>query len=132
MPSTQMSCVAEANASTHSTPMTMLEVVGQLQRQRDQRRAAAAITNSMRQDEELLGLEHVEERRPERLRATTRCPTLAVASVISLSLWPRSLNIVPATQITIANGMPSATYAVGTQASGWMRLAAELSMPAHA
>jgi hypothetical protein len=35
-------------------------------------------------------------------------PTLAVASVISVSEWPRSLNIVPATQITIANGMPSA------------------------
>ena len=35
-------------------------------------------------------------------------PTLAVARVISPSLWPRSLNIVPATQITIANGMPSA------------------------
>ena len=35
-------------------------------------------------------------------------PTLAVPSVISLSLCPRSLNIVPATQITIAKGMPSA------------------------
>ena len=45
-------------------------------------------------------------------------PTLAVATVISPSEWPRSLNIVPATQITIANGMPSARYAVGTQASG--------------
>ena len=45
-------------------------------------------------------------------------PMLAVASVISLSLWPRSLNRVPATQITSANGMPSAKYAVGTQAAG--------------
>jgi len=35
-------------------------------------------------------------------------PMLAVASVIWPSLWPRSLNIVPATQMTIANGMPSA------------------------
>jgi len=35
-------------------------------------------------------------------------PTLAVASVIWLSEWPRSLNMVPATQITMANGIPSA------------------------
>ena len=35
-------------------------------------------------------------------------PMLAVPTVISASERPRSLNMVPATQITIANGMPSA------------------------
>ena len=35
-------------------------------------------------------------------------PMLAVPTVISASERPRSLNIVPATQITIANGIPSA------------------------
>ena len=35
-------------------------------------------------------------------------PMLAVAIVIAPSPWPRSLSMVPATQITIANGMPSA------------------------
>ena len=45
-------------------------------------------------------------------------PMLAVPTVISASDRPRSLNIVPATQITIAKGMPSARYAVGTQAPG--------------
>jgi hypothetical protein len=45
-------------------------------------------------------------------------PMLAVASVISPSEWPRSLNIVPATQMTIANGMPSAKYELGTQVAG--------------
>src|SRR6478735_1126935 len=45
-------------------------------------------------------------------------PMLAVASVIWPSEWPRSLNIVPATQITRAKGMPSAKYEVGTQYQG--------------
>ena len=45
-------------------------------------------------------------------------PTLPVASAISVSVWPRSLNIVPATQITSEKGMPMATYKLGTQAIG--------------
>ena len=35
-------------------------------------------------------------------------PMLPVASVIWVSEWPRSLNKVPATQMTKAKGMPSA------------------------
>ena len=45
-------------------------------------------------------------------------PMLAVPTVISASERPRSLNIVPATQITIAKGMPSARYAVRHPAAG--------------
>src|SRR5476649_1236526 len=45
-------------------------------------------------------------------------PMLAVASVIWLSECPRSLYMVPDTQITRAKGMPSERYELGTQLQG--------------
>src|SRR6185369_15339269 len=45
-------------------------------------------------------------------------PMLPVTSAISVSECPRFLNIVPLTQMAIANGIPSERYAVGTQNAG--------------
>src|SRR5437868_5627610 len=46
-------------------------------------------------------------------------PMLPVTSAISVSECPRFLNIVPTTQIAIANGIPSDRYDVGTHRAGW-------------
>src|ERR1051325_10735970 len=45
-------------------------------------------------------------------------PMLPVTSAISVSECPTFLNIVPQTQIAIANGIPSDRYDVGTQNAG--------------
>ncbi|MEI9952748.1 MAG: hypothetical protein WDO74_28135 [Pseudomonadota bacterium] len=56
-------------------------------------------------------------------------PTLPVANAISVSECPRSLNIVPATQITREKGMPMATYKLGTQVIGLLTRRAFSVMP---
>src|SRR6185369_1815368 len=116
MPSVQMSCVAEKNAITHKRAITVRKEPGSGS-------ANAIATNRTDIANSVVSTKNFFVRYMSRNAAQSgfsdhAIPMLAVARVISPSEWPRSLNIVPATQMTIAKGIPSAKYDEGTHVPG--------------
>jgi hypothetical protein len=106
MPSVQMSCVAERKASVHKRTITV-------RKESASGNASAMAAKRADMANSVVSTKNFFVRYMSRNAAQSgfsdhTIPTLAVASVISPSERPRSLNIVPATQMTIAKGMPSA------------------------
>src|SRR5690606_1215967 len=107
MPSEQMSCVADANATIHMIAMIEAKYEWML-RASPIRTNKTPMKNSVDRTQNFFVLNM--SRNPAQSDFNDHTMTmLAVATVISLSLWPRSLNMVPATQMTTEKGIPIAT-----------------------
>src|ERR1044071_9594929 len=116
MPSEQMSWVAEAMATTQSSAMMAPKYAGRLSASPISTNNAP-ITNSIDTTKNFFVLNMSRKPAQSGLSDQTM-PTAPVAMVISVSEWPRSLNRVPVTQITIEKGIPIAMKFVITQSVG--------------
>src|SRR6478609_2162576 len=106
-PSAQMSCVDDEKAKTHRIAMMILKYCGSGNAMAI-KPSKIAIKNSMLSTQNFL-VRYMSRKEAQNGFNDQAMPTLPVASAISVSVCPKSLNIVPATQITSEKGMPIAT-----------------------
>src|SRR6188768_661617 len=106
-PSAQKSCVDDENASTHMMPMMIRKYCG-IGSAAAIKPSKIAIKNSMLSTQNFL-VRYMSRNDAHSGFKDHAIPTLPVASAISVSECPRSLNMEPATQITSEKGMPMAT-----------------------
>src|SRR5215471_17384005 len=112
-----MSWVADENATTHRTIAMILKYPGSC-REKPMSANNPAIRSSISSTKNFL-VRNISRNGAQIGFSDQAIPMLPVTSAVSLSECPRLLNMLPTTQIAIANGIPSARYDVGTQRAGW-------------